>query len=554
MISRHFTSLPKLPSLSKIPSKYKSRAVKEAQEVLTDYLHLTRLVPFTYAENISKYSIISLSNLIANLNSDVGFKVSDFPKSFQKFLRYHPINEFEFFYESIGIDYNEVHGFLPKNKFFFSEDVAPLNASYTLSAFGFPWNKLGNLCREETSVFGEGSKDLTSRLSDFLIYGFSKVQVIGICLTFPYLLNGKFDGENEALLDDLRVLLLDFNLRSYVEENVDAWFETCKKIRVFYDLGCEKGKMGELMGRNKRFFVDYSIEDIVQKANFFCRFDVSNEDACLLLLQRPEIFNFDLDKKVISVQGLLRHFGLSDEELESVARKYSHIMGRNKMANLPHVMRALDLHLWFFNEIKKGNHPLLASYSMSDSNDDIDEEYRAYLEIIRASRTPVHTRNKLDFVHGIGFAENALCVKIFVHLHGTSTELQERFDCLLDAGISFSNVCSMINRAPKIMNQSPEMIVDKVNYLCCEMGGSLHDLVAFPAFLCFDLEKRIKPRHRFQKLVMEKGLCTLKYSVASIVATSEKCFLARAHGMCPAALKHYFECLLPRSLANNEVS
>ncbi|EEF50280.1 transcription termination factor MTEF18, mitochondrial [Ricinus communis] len=541
LLCRNFSSLPR-QKLSKIPSKYKAKAIREAQQALTDYLHSTRSLPFAYAEHISKNSLVSLSNLIAN----VDFSVSDFSRSVRKFLRYHPINEFEFFYESIGLDYNEVRNFLPSNKFFFSEDGSALDAACALASFGFPWYKLGTLYKEDSSIFSRDPLELKSRLSGFKECGFSNTSVIGICLAFPHVLSGDLGGEIDALFDDLKRAFIDFNMGSCVQGHVDAWYDICLKIRVFYDLGLNKGKVGDIIGKSKTIFIDCPIEVLIKKTEYFCRFGVSKVDVGMLLLQKPELLCFDLETPLISVKGILEHFGFNVEELEVVIHKYPHVMGRNKMANLPHVMRAMDLHLWFFNKIKDGYHELLASYALRDPDEDLDKEFSDSLERIRVSRTPTHTMSKLDFVHGIGFGENALTVKVLTHLHGSSSELQERFDCLLRLGIGFSKLCTMIRTMPKILNQQSEILEQKVNFLCQEMGSSLQELYIFPAFLCFNLENRIKPRYRFHMWLTEKGVSTQTYSISSIVATSEKNFVARLYGIHPAVPKHWFEFLMPK--------
>ncbi|XWS45840.1 hypothetical protein CRYUN_Cryun14cG0014000 [Craigia yunnanensis] len=455
-LSRHFSTLPKLPNLNKIPSKYRPQAIRDAQQALTDYLHSTRYIPFVYAEHIAKNSLCSLSALI----SGIDFSTSSFNRNVLRFLRYHPINEFEFFFESIGIDYKEVSGILPSNKFFFSEDETVLDAACALSGFGFPWNKLGKLYKEEVLIFRISSRELKAKLFRIKECGFSNISVIGICLAFPYVLRGvgELDGEVGALLDDLKRVFVDFDLGSCVEANVDAWYEICRKMRVFYDLGCEKGKLGELMGRSKNLFLQHPEEVLVQKVEYFCRFSVWKEDVGLLILQRPEILDFDLETPVISVMGILKHFGLSAEERDSIAQEYPYVLGRNKMANLPHVMRALNLHEWLFNKIKDGNHHLLANYALGDLDEDLDKDFRDSLNRIQFSRTPVHTMEKLSFLHRIGFGENSLTMTVLANVHGTSCELQERFDCLLGTGIEFSKLCKMIKMKPKVLNQSPETV------------------------------------------------------------------------------------------------
>ncbi|KAE8702020.1 hypothetical protein F3Y22_tig00110503pilonHSYRG00559 [Hibiscus syriacus] len=108
-------------------------------------------------------------------------------------------------------------------------------------------------------------------------------------------------------------------------------------------------------------------------------------------------------------------------------------------------------------------------------------------------------------------------MKVLCHVHGTSVELQEKFDSLLGMGITFSKLCKIVQTTPKVLNQSPETIGRKRNFLRYEMGVSLDYLHIFPAFLCFNLEKRIKPRYRFHKWLTENDLCARNYSIASIV-------------------------------------
>ncbi|CAI0445907.1 unnamed protein product [Linum tenue] len=546
ILCRRFSSLPKTKPLSKIPQKRRRRAVKEAQQVLTEYLHATKSLPFTYAEHISKNSTVSLSNLMAN----VEYTASDFSKSLRKFLRYHPINELEFFYESLGIGYDEVRGFLPADKFFFSEDGSALAVACGLSGFGFPWNELGKLYKEEGAIFTKSPEEITSRLHGFKDYGFGNTSVIGICMAFPFVLNGQPVEEIDALFKDLKMLFMDFDLASHVEGNLDAWYEMCRKLKMFYDLGCEKGRVGDLMGRSKKMFIDVQEQVLADKIRYFTRLGVGKMDVALLLLEKPELLVLDLGAQMFSIMGLLRHFGLSTLQLAFVSEQYPHALGRNKMANLPHVMRAMDLHTWFFDRLKNGDHHLLGSYAMTDPAEDFDKEFADGLERIKVSRTPVHNMSKLDFLHGIGFGENALTMKVITFVHGTKIELQERFDCLLNAGIEFPKLCQIIRIMPKILNQNPEIIEKKLNYLCNEMGSSLQYLDVFPAFLNFNLEKRIKPRFRFHMWLMEKGLGSNNYSIASMVATSEKNFIHRLHGIHPAVPKYWFEHSTANELAN----
>ncbi|KAL0411640.1 UNVERIFIED_CONTAM: Transcription termination factor MTEF18, mitochondrial [Sesamum latifolium] len=144
-IRRHFSKRPTTSNLpkpfSKIPWKHRSRAIQESQKALTDYLHTTRALPFPCADHIASNSPQSLWKVV----SEIPFSRSTFGYSFQRYLRYHPINELDFFLESIGLncDSNGIpRSLLPPNTFFLS-DWKHFNVVCALAGMGFPWSKLG---------------------------------------------------------------------------------------------------------------------------------------------------------------------------------------------------------------------------------------------------------------------------------------------------------------------------------------------------------------------------------------------------------------------------
>lgn len=534
IIRYHSTDTQNLRCLSKIPYKYRAKAIQQAQEALTDYLHTVRIIPYTFAENISKYSVISLSAII----SKVKFTTPNFSKTLQRFLRYHPVNEFELFFESIGIDVNELDGVLPARMFFLSEHVILFNAACALYGFGVPWNMLGMLYKQEKTIFDKDPCELQEIWSKYMEdYGFTSSSLIGICLVFPHVLS---NGDS-ALLNDLKRVIIDFNLINDVDGKVDSWIDICRKIRLFYNSGCKKYDVFEMIGRSKSVLVEYSEEDLSEKIEYFCRFDVTKEEVVSLLLSRCEFFEFDLKTPVFCVMELLKHFGMDKQHLNSISEKYPYVFGKNRFTNLPHVMRALNLNQWFFDNLKHGGHHLLKNYPIINSDQDFDEDFAESLVRIESSRVPIHTKSKLQFLHGIGYGENGLTIKVLKHVHGTSSQLKHRFECLIHNGMEFSKLCKLISLSPKILNQQSEILEKKVKFLCKDIGSSLDYLDVFPAYLCFDLEKRIKPRYKFHTWLMENGLCERHYSLASIIATSERSFVARIYRIHPAALKRYLE-------------
>ncbi|KAD4585575.1 hypothetical protein E3N88_23176 [Mikania micrantha] len=386
---RHHSSATKnRKPLYKIPHKYRAKAIQQAQEALTDYLHTVKTIPYTFADNISKYSIVSLSSFI----SKVKFSAPDFSKSLQKFFRYHPVNEFELFFESIGIDVNEFDLILPTCKFFLSEDRNVFNVACALYGFGVPWNKLGILYKEEKTIFDKDPNELKEIWRKYLGYGFSSSSLIGICLVFPHVLNG--DSEVEALINGLKRVVIDFCLINDVDGDVDTWIDLCRKIRLFYNLGCKKHDVFDMIGRRKTILLEYSEVVLSEKIKYFCRFDVTTNEVLSLLLSEFKMYDLDLRTQVFCVRGLLRHFGIDEKQLNFITEKYPYVFGRNRLANLPHVMRSLNLNQWFFDNLKHGGHLLLKSYPTINSDQDYDKDFAESLVRIQSSRG----KKKIHFV------------------------------------------------------------------------------------------------------------------------------------------------------------
>ncbi|KAL9670182.1 hypothetical protein QQ045_007733 [Rhodiola kirilowii] len=524
--------------LSNVPIRYHDRVIQEAQHALMDYLHTTRSIQFTHAEQICKNSTCSLSNVISKMN----FSVSTFIEDFVSFLNCHPIDELDFFYESIGFDLKDIPFLSPAHKILNGEEFNALNVACALHELGFPWNRLGELYNG--GIFSKEPKQLTDRILYLKSYGFQNIAVVGMCLAFPELLwLGSESGDTDFLLNDFKRV---YQLTTDVHQVLDSSYDLFRKINLLYGIGFEKGELCNLANMSRIFFINYSEDVLTQRIEYFCKLGVGGKDVAVLLLKSPEVIGFDLTTPEFSVLGFLKHFGMDKKELKSITVEFPHVLGRHKMANMPCVMRALELQNWFFNKMKNGSHELLGNYATEDS--DIDKDYTNGLNQIRLSKSRIRALRKLKFLHGIGFGENKLTMKLLPRLGGHYARLQDRFNCFIDLGANYSKICEVILRVPAIMNNEPDAIIDKVNYLCNEMGLSMSDLYKFPLYLETDLDRQINPRYRFREWLINKGLSTKPFSLVTLITTKGPRFVGIIFRIHPAAPKHYLESFLYREI------
>lgn len=345
---------------------------------------------------------------------------------------------------------------------------------------------------------------------------------------------------------------MDYGLDELAGDDVEGVYGICRRIRVFYDCGAEMGRMGELMGREKRVFLEVGEEVLKQKLWFFLKMGMEKKKAGVFLLENSEILDLNFESPDIAMPEFLISVGFDKKEAAEISKKYPYVVGKNKLGNLPRVLQAMDLHHWFLDKIAGGNvcylTPEFAAASVVELHTrNSEEEFLEDLEMIKSRKRQEHVDNKLEFLFSIGFGKNKITSKALSVINGTKDQLQERFNCLIELGIGYSALCRMISATPKLMNQSTESIHEKVNYLCHELGYPLEYLESFPAFLCFDLENRIKPRFKIMNWLKENGLLKKHFSPATILANAEKRFIVNLYSIHPAAPKQWLEIFSSRS-------
>lgn len=119
-----------------------------------------------------------------------------------------------------------------------------------------------------------------------------------------------------------------------------------------------------------------------------------------------------------------------------LSQRYPYVLGKNKLGNLPGIMRAMNLHKWFLIRIFDGNHHYLSSSWVSAASPDteLESEFLQGLERVKCGRKEQYVDNKLEFLLGIGLGQNKATVRCLLLIYSTSDQLQERFDCLLEMG------------------------------------------------------------------------------------------------------------------------
>ncbi|EMS64779.1 hypothetical protein CFC21_084108 [Triticum aestivum] len=534
------------PKLRNLPYRLRRAAVPAARTAVSDYLISTRCLPSSHADSITALAPCSLHTFLAGIPAVPStLPSSDLPSLLRRHLSYHPLNELPFFLESIGLPPST-----DSDLMFLTDHPSLLPTVAALAHFGFPWSRLGLLF---PNVLLQVPPDLISARLVALeesLRPLPRAAIIAACLSFPLLIENDLSS-SAPLVDDLMRAYGGLGPDLGASNDIDVFLRVCGRMQMFYDAGMKVGSIGGLVGCNQRVFLELKEERIGERLKFFKRLGLPGEEAGSFLLSNPGVLDLDFDDVVISVPEYLRRVGLADDEVDVAVKKHPYVVGRNRLENLPGVLRAMGLSHRFLEKISGGGESLRylsPDFVLEDASYDMEVE-RAFSDRmvkVKVEMNAQHVDTKLEFLKSIGYGENKKTAHILPVLHSTREMLNERFDYLLERGVEYKMLCRIVSVFPKVLNQGKEMLNEKLNYMTLDLGYSLEYLDCFPALLCFDLENRVKPRYAMLRWLQSYGLFKRPLAPATVLANSEKRFISNLYNMHPAAPKLWLECFSSR--------
>ncbi|MQL75279.1 hypothetical protein Taro_007647 [Colocasia esculenta] len=482
----------------------------EAQDALFEYLHSTRSMHFTDAEHISKNSPIFLQNLIAKVDD-----CQETGRALSKFLCYHPINEFEPFFESLGLKQSEIYLLLPRNFLFLSDDYVMLENFHVLCNYGVPRRKIGKMYKEAREIFRYGHGILSSKLAAYEELGLSAPTVIKLVACCPSLLIGGVHWDFLQVLEKLKDSGIEHDwLRCCLsEENTYHWDRMLKMLQFLNEMGCNKKNLGRLIREHPRFLFDESGKKIYVLVAMLLKMGISGTHILGLFFQYPQILDGNYVKNLWHTLHFLFQIGMTNGDVVSILCTHPQLLGSSLLKKPELVLLKLDVDSKKLCEVIKRNPHEISNLASKTKT--------GLTKVVGGN----HVHEKTTFLLKLGFVENSdemtVAQKKF---RGRGDELQERFDCLVSAGLDYHDVASMVKEAPPMLNQRTDVLKEKIDYLVHNLGYPVETVLTFPTFLCYNIE-RIKLRFSMYKWLREKEAVKQALSLSTILAGSNARFL-----------------------------
>lgn len=464
----------------------------EAEKALFDYLHCTRSIGYTDAEYVSKNSPIFIDNILSKFE-----KEENVGRSFAKFLRYHPINEFEPFFESLGMKQPDLYSMLPRNLIFLSDDDKFLENYRALCNYGVPRSKIGQMYKDGMEMFRYEFGVLSQKLHSYEKLGLSKPTIIKLVTCCPTLLVGDI---NDDFLNVLQIIKsfgveLDWIRGSLSGKSKYDWHRILQMLHLLVGIGCNKNDLSMFIREHPRFIFDGSGKNIYILIVVLLKLGLKRSDLLVFFKQNQHVLTGKSAKNIWRSVQFLSKIEMGAKEISSILSKHARVLGSSYCLQPEYVLKNLDITPEKLCEViikYPSKFSALTSRKMADT-------CLPKIEVTSLNQ-------KTNFLLRIGFVENSdEMTKALTKFGGRGDQLQERFDLLVNVGLNYHTVAEMIRTVPSIFNQSSDLIKKKIDYLLNDMGYPLEALVVFPTFLCYNLEK-IKLRFLMYRWLRENGV------------------------------------------------
>uniref|UniRef100_A0A0V0IJS4 Putative mTERF domain-containing 1, mitochondrial-like n=1 Tax=Solanum chacoense TaxID=4108 RepID=A0A0V0IJS4_SOLCH len=406
---------------------------------------------------------------------------------------------------------------LPRDLIFLSDDHVLFDNYHVLCYYGIPRTKIGKIYKEATDVFGYDHGVLDMKLRAYEKLGLSRSTVIKLVTCSPTLLVGETNSELIQVLEKLKILGFENDWMGGYLSNRQSynWGRMLNTLHFLNEVGYSDEKMATLFTMNPAFLFEGSGKQIYVLVGQLLKLGVKMNDIYLLFCQNPNILSLKCTKNLWHALYFLSEIGLETEIIANIVSTHIQLLGSHSLKGPKTLLRDFKGDKFCLCQTIKDD-PLNLFRLASKSKFDVEQ---------MTSQDPGKLFQKTTFLLRLGYVENSdEMAKALKQFRGRGDQLQERFDCLVNAGLDCNVVINMIKQAPTTLNQSKNVLEKKIVLLKTYLGYPVESIVSFPSYLCYDVD-RVHLRFSMYAWLKQKGAAKPTLSVSTLLACSDARFV-----------------------------
>ncbi|KAJ4829580.1 hypothetical protein Tsubulata_031633 [Turnera subulata] len=489
-----------------------------ARAALLEYLNTTRSLQFEDAENMSRNSPHFLRKLLGKVDF-----VGGIGPSIARFLRYHPINEFEPFFESLGLKPKEYSPFLRRDLMFLTDDPLLLENYHVLCNYGVPRNKIGKIYLKATEIFGFDFGVLRLKLKAFEELGLHRSFMLKVLICSPDILTGDENSDFYRVVDILRKAGVEF---TWIEERLTRntltlcdWRELHTLLKLLSKTLGNGEQLHQLIKQQPWLLFQGSGDSTLLLIGFLLKLGCTVNQISSLFLEFPQMQVKTFLSNLRRCFLVLTEVEMEPYEIGKIFHSHLSLLGSCTLKRTNSLLTSLNIGKKRLCNIIQENPREIKKWVIGSRVHPLPNPEE---ELLKTSDKTLKTK----FLSDLGLLETSdKMEKALKSFRGKGSELQDRFDCIVEAGLDKKDVCEMIKRSPHILNQKKGVIQMKIDFLVNDLGCPVSTLTTFPSFLSYTIP-RIKLRFQMYNWLKDQGVAEPLLALSTVLASSDKSFVS----------------------------
>ncbi|XP_031277706.1 transcription termination factor MTEF18, mitochondrial-like [Pistacia vera] len=405
-----------------------------------------------------------------------------------RFLRYHPINEFGPFFESIGLKPSEYSPFLPRNLMFLSDDNLLLENYYVLCNYVVERKNIGKIYKEARNIFRYDFGVLSLKLQAYEKLGIGQSIIGKVVVYSPYILIGDVNMEFVKVLETLKSIGVKISLieEHSMDQNSYNWSKMLRLLSLFSEMGLCEEQLSKLIQRHPGLLLEVSGDGALTLIGLLLKFGSTLDEVRLTLLQSPQI---PVGRFFTNLKECFMFFYEIDMEMDEIGkifRSHSMLLRTCTLKKTSSIFHLLNVGKKRLCECIQGNPNNLKNVVRGS-------------KVERLPRSRDRERSimvKTKFLEDVGLIQNPYR----------------------------KDVSEMIRVSPEILNQKKNVIEAKIDFLVHDLGYPISSLLPFPSYLNYSMQ-RIKLSLSTYNWLTEQRKVEPMFAFSTLITSSDNTFM-----------------------------
>ncbi|BBN00183.1 mTERF domain-containing protein, mitochondrial [Marchantia polymorpha subsp. ruderalis] len=339
-----------------------------------------------------------------------------------------------------------------------------------------------SMCKMWPGLLFQSVDHVTQVIDYFTSVGLYRDELIKIIKLRPQLLGHQIDRIKyvvDCLLDcGVPVEDLPRIIRKAPELFSNTTFlNMASNLEFLVSMGLGAGALGKAVARRPNL-LNYSLDSMKSTVQYLLSF-MKPWDVPKLIRRYAEVLVLDPHRKMHPMINYLKYLGVKSKDIGKVVLRRPQLLGYTIPGLEPSVKCLMEF------GVKQEMIGKVITTAPQILTLNVDDKLRPVVEFFRSMGLNKERDIELLLVRN----GQILCCSI-------EKNLRPKFEFLLGLGLSTTDIANMIVLFPSMLGQSIEgSLGPKYNYLVNVMKRSVDEVIDFPQYFGYSLERRIIPRH-----------------------------------------------------------